>query len=272
MSECIGSLNPYWVVGFADGEGSFTVSMPRSIICRLKYGVAVRPMFLISQDDGEIIKKIHEFFGFGRVKEHTARKGHMIFLVDKPEGLEKIRNFFTRYPLQTKKKYDFEKWCQILDLIKAGKHRSIEGIYEIAKIRDTMNTKKKGKSNPGYMNAAEILSYLRAREASNYRAWSSHELEAVSKLYGKVSIYDIARQINRTPKSIYHKAIELGLAKKRNEWTKEEIEFLRENYLHLKDATIALRLNRSIASVVRKRIRLGLMKYENKRFVRRNSK
>lgn len=262
-------LDPNWIVGFTEGEGSFTISLPRSIVTRYKYGIAVRPIFQISQDDEEIIERIHQFFGFGRVKPHAGRKQHKIFFVDKLEDLFKIKKFFEEHPLQSKKKFDFLKWCTVLDMIKSGEHRAIEGIYKIAKIRDSMNTKRKGKSNPGYMNAEEILEFLLMHEASNYRRWSQQETDTVLKFYGKKPVELIAKQIKRTPKCVYHKAIELGLAQKRKDWGSSEVDFLKENYLSMTDSELALQLKRSIASIVKKRVRLGLMKYADKRFVKR---
>ena len=60
-------LNPHYVVGFIDGEGSFSISIGKHKT--LKRGYEVRPEFEIEvrKDDQEILERILITIGAGRI-------------------------------------------------------------------------------------------------------------------------------------------------------------------------------------------------------------
>lgn len=60
-------MNLWWVTGFTDGEGSFTVSLTRDN--RLKSRWIVRPLFQISlhKKDSPLLQQIKNFLGVGRI-------------------------------------------------------------------------------------------------------------------------------------------------------------------------------------------------------------
>jgi hypothetical protein len=50
--------------------------------------------------------------------------------------------FFRKYPLQTAKRADFEKFSQIIALMLQRRHLTPKGVKEIAEIIQTMNRRK----------------------------------------------------------------------------------------------------------------------------------
>src|SRR6266511_3392592 len=56
--------------------------------------------------------------------------------------LETIIPFFKRYPMRSPKQQNFEKFARCVELISVGRHKSTEGLIEIAEIAQTMNRKK----------------------------------------------------------------------------------------------------------------------------------
>jgi hypothetical protein len=91
-------VNPWWIVGLCEGEGNFSVEVPRNKSMRLGYQVNLN--FNIAQHETNriILDKVHTYFGFGVVRKNN-NKGMMIFRV---RGLDDIMTgiipFFEEYP------------------------------------------------------------------------------------------------------------------------------------------------------------------------------
>jgi hypothetical protein len=56
--------------------------------------------------------------------------------------LEVIIPFFERYPLDTAKRHDFEQFVRCVRMMAADRHRTREGLIEVARITETMNWRK----------------------------------------------------------------------------------------------------------------------------------
>lgn len=136
-------LNPNYVVGFVDGEGSFCVSMNRHKTTKSK--VDIRPEFEIElrEDDAEIIHRIQATLRCGNIYrleyERYDWQPHIKFKVSKISELhEIIVPFFERYPLQAKKKEVFKIFKIIVAMVYRKEHLSYAGIKKILKLREKM--------------------------------------------------------------------------------------------------------------------------------------
>ncbi|MBI2663719.1 hypothetical protein HYX10_00050 [Candidatus Woesearchaeota archaeon] len=69
------------------------------------------------------------------------------------EELKKIIKFFLKYPLQTTKRANFEKFCKIISMMGNKEHLTKEGLDKIARMASTMNQKVK----PAYLESSETL-------------------------------------------------------------------------------------------------------------------
>ena len=146
------NLNPYWVSGFVDGEGTFYVGINKNET--MTSGFQVLPEFRIVQHEKDIVllHALKKYFGAGVVRtNHDTRQELRIRSL---EHLQKIViPHFDKYPLLTQKKFDFIKFKQILNLMSQGKHLSIAGIKEIILVSSRMNRQNK-------TNALAILKEL----------------------------------------------------------------------------------------------------------------
>jgi hypothetical protein len=116
-------LNPWFVTGFIDGEGSFGIN-----IIKKKVGYSVKPVFQISlhSKDQVLLESIQSFFGgVGRI--YFIGKDSIKYQVRSVEGLEVIINQLDKYSLITQKQADFLLFKQVLELIKNKEHLTIEG-------------------------------------------------------------------------------------------------------------------------------------------------
>ena len=135
-----------WIVGFVDGEGAFTVSINKNHTTKL--GWQVFPEFVVSQGESSksVLYMIRKFFSCGHVYINRRFDNHWEdmyrYCVRSHADLNgKIIPFFQQYPLQTKKRRDFEYFCTQMELINKKEHLHIQGIHKIAEIAMKMNRK-----------------------------------------------------------------------------------------------------------------------------------
>ena len=132
-------LNPHYISGFVDGEGCFSIGIHKNG-GRLP---EVRLMFEIElrEDDEPILRQIQQDLGCGFIyrleyERYEKWRPHVKFKVSNfPDIYEKVIPFFKKYPLQAKKRFDFEKFCLVAEMIKDKRHLTPEGIAQIRKIK-----------------------------------------------------------------------------------------------------------------------------------------
>jgi len=139
------NLNPYWVSGFVDGEGTFYVGINHNSTMSVSYQVL--PEFRIVQHKRDIgvLYALKKYFQCGVVRvNHDDRYELRI------RSIKHINDYvlphFDRYPLHTQKKFDYIKFKKIIGLINQNIHLSEDGIIKIIDISSTMNRKDKTKA------------------------------------------------------------------------------------------------------------------------------
>lgn len=158
-----------YVAGFIDGEGCFYLTY-RS---ETKYNRPGKPVYYrwlpyfaitLREDDVEILKKIQNALGCGRIyflKRNKKRGDRMGYLgVQHINDLfNKVMPFFKRYPLRAKKKHDFALWCRALKILYKNKKQriscSLKENKELNGIRQKMRVYK-SKMNREYKNQLKI--------------------------------------------------------------------------------------------------------------------
>jgi len=109
-------LDPWWIVGFVDGEGSFLVSTFHNSTC--KSGWQTLFEFVVTQ--GERSKSamgaIKKYFNCGEVYINHRHDNHhhnlLRYCVRRQDDLKNIIvPFFRKYQLQTTKREQFEEFC-----------------------------------------------------------------------------------------------------------------------------------------------------------------
>jgi hypothetical protein len=140
----------YWIVGFVDGEGTFSVSFNKNNTT--SSGWQIFPEFVITQGAKSLtaLEEIQKFFECGKLYVNRRKDNHKEnlyrYCVRSFKDLEeKIMPFFQKHPLRTAKKEDFNKFVQILSLMNKGLHLTSKGASEIARIIETMNRKKQSR-------------------------------------------------------------------------------------------------------------------------------
>ena len=133
----------YYLSGFADGEGSFNVSIRRRK--DYKSGWKVSVCFNVSQKEQVILALFKRWLKCGTIRERED--GVIYYEVNNLKAIqENVIPFFNRFGFMSqKKKRDFAKFRQIVEMINKGEHLTYEGMKKILKIRELMNNGGKRK-------------------------------------------------------------------------------------------------------------------------------
>ena len=132
------ALNPLYVTGFTDGEGCFFIGINSD--SNYKTGYRVKAIFLIGlhEKDLALLKQIQLFFGVGKITKLGIES--IQFRVSSLEDLNLIINHFDNYPLLTRKQSDYLLFKEVINLMKEGKHLTLEGLNRIVSIKATLNS------------------------------------------------------------------------------------------------------------------------------------
>ena len=136
-------LNPHYVCGFIDGEGSFSVSIGKHQT--LKRGFEVRPEFEIElrKDDQEILERLLITIGAGRIYDCSYdRYGWYPHVKYKISNIKDMKDFLfpflDRYPLQAKKAKSYRIFRKIILMCADKLHLTDRGFAKVVRLRDQL--------------------------------------------------------------------------------------------------------------------------------------
>jgi hypothetical protein len=142
-----------WVIGFVDGEGCFSIGFirqhdrPGRVGYRLGYQVAHEFAVIQGAQSVYVLHELREFFGVGQVIANRRYDNHREnlyrYVVRKRIHLQEvIIPFFQQHPMRTSKQQNFEKFARCVELVSAGRHKTVDGLLEIVEIAETMTRRK----------------------------------------------------------------------------------------------------------------------------------
>lgn len=132
--------DPYWLVGFVDGEGCFHVQIVKSKLSKMGYAVSLR--FKIGQHsrDYSLMESLVKYLDCGATRVDSSSPA-VYFSVSKFADINNnIRSFFDKYQLQGSKRLDYSDFCKVIDLMKEKVHLTNEGLKQIREIKSHMNS------------------------------------------------------------------------------------------------------------------------------------
>ena len=120
-SSVFPSLNNYWIAGFTDAEGCFTVSfLSKSNAFRLRY--------IITQKGDINLPILSHFillFKAGIIEGHS-KKSNYSYILSGETNCYNIYEYFTHFPLKTKKAFSLQLWKEIHRSISNKEHLDIK--------------------------------------------------------------------------------------------------------------------------------------------------
>lgn len=138
-------INPNYIVGLVDGEGSFTVyvNLNKNKFRRVR----VEPKFYIKliEEDKDILYKLQKFFGVGSVYfQKDTRPNHKncyrYEVYNRDELNRIIIPFFTKNQLKfSSKKGDFKIFCKLMKMINQEAHLNNVGLKKMFLLKQKMH-------------------------------------------------------------------------------------------------------------------------------------
>jgi hypothetical protein len=135
-------LNPWYVTGFVEAEGCFSVSVrPHPNVERPTRWMMQPVCQAYQHRDGiDILEALRDFFGCGTLVPKGPNSNVITFSVHGLENLAtRVIPHFQRYPLQTYKASEFSRFSEIVLRMRNGEHRTYEGFVSLAAIAFSMN-------------------------------------------------------------------------------------------------------------------------------------
>ena len=135
----------WYITGFVDGEGCFSISFSKRE--KMKSGIEVKPSFSIGQHRNSlmILNRIHEYFGCGSIRFSKYDQTYKYEVRSITDLRKRIIPHFNKFPLLTKKLEDFVTFSSICEEIAASKHLNKDNLISIIERAYTMNQAGKRK-------------------------------------------------------------------------------------------------------------------------------
>ena len=127
----------HYLAGFADGEGSFNVSL-RKLDDRT-LGWQVVTTFNVSQRDKTVLALYKRHLGCGRLQKR--KDGVHYYVVSNPTSIEeRVIPFFKRFPLlSSAKKKNLSIFKEIVSITAKNGHLTPEGLLRVVELREKLN-------------------------------------------------------------------------------------------------------------------------------------
>ena len=136
-------IQPWYVAGFVDGEGTFHIAINKSKENR--FGLRFIPEFHINQNSPskDVLEDIMSLFGCGYIKQNhktSIRDKTWVYVVrNRNDLLNIIIPFFDAHPLRTQKQKDFLLFKRVASMMSGNEHHKKNGIKKIISLAYNMN-------------------------------------------------------------------------------------------------------------------------------------
>ena len=146
QERLVNKVGDDYLVGFVEGEGCFYIGIVKSKETITRWQVVY--FFKVSQNpSGKIVlEKLKKRLNCGYIKEnsHLDKNDKSLAYVvrDLPSIINLVIPFF-KGKLLTKKADDFDKFCQVIELVGKKEHLKKRGMIKILEIAYSMNTGKR---------------------------------------------------------------------------------------------------------------------------------
>ena len=123
-----GEFSPWWLTGYIDGDGCFTWTIYKSKNHKFGYKIGIFFKLVMKRIPSNLalMERLVVLFG-GTIGDNC---GNLQWVIADVATLEKLRNHFLKYPLQTSKKIHFKAWSKVLDILIKNQHFNLKGLHE----------------------------------------------------------------------------------------------------------------------------------------------
>lgn len=150
------SMDPHFVSGLTEGDGTFFISF------RANRRIVASYTVIQESSSKGVLTELTEFFNCGAVYDLPSAASRF-----QVQSLDKLINHviphFSEFPLHSVKKEHFEIFSQVCHLLKARVHKTDEGLQQIIDLAYNMNKEGKGRrlTKEGFIQKMDAKSSLK---------------------------------------------------------------------------------------------------------------
>ena len=134
------SVNPWFITGLADAEGSFVVQIVKDGSRKLGYFVLTSFELALNVKDRLLLDLLKETMGNTGNIHYNPQDNTFKYKVSTLEGLINfVIPHFQKYYLITQKRSDFELFVRIIEIISKKEHLTSEGLQKIINLKASQN-------------------------------------------------------------------------------------------------------------------------------------
>ena len=134
------SLNPWFITGLVDAEGSFSCIIKRNTASRLKWRIEVVFQIGLHTKDLKLLEQIKAYFGdVGVIAKSEANNMCAFRVTSLKQIASAVLPHFAKYPLKTQKGADFQLWLDIVNIMLNVKSLTEDDLQNIVNIRASLN-------------------------------------------------------------------------------------------------------------------------------------
>jgi hypothetical protein len=132
------TLDPSFVTGLVEAEGSFTLGFFKSDSYKMGYQIQAIFKITMHKKDKDLLCQIQDYFGaVGSVTKHGETT--LQYIVKSLKDLDKIIAHFDQYPLLSQKYADYRLFKDGVSLIKNKQHLDRKGFIKVLCLKASMN-------------------------------------------------------------------------------------------------------------------------------------
>ena len=132
-------LNPQFITGFTDAEGSFIIIIRKNNKFKIGWRVEARFSISLHKKDLALLQLIKNYFnGVGNINKER-KDGVQYHITTLQDLTNVVIPHFNKFPLITQKLANFELFKMVIEIMNRKEHLTIEGLRKIVAIRASMN-------------------------------------------------------------------------------------------------------------------------------------
>ena len=150
-------LNPWFITGFTDGDGSFYIALRKDSSCKHGFSIGLEYKLVaeVNNLNLKLLESVKSYFN--EIGTISKDKNTYQYVVRSKNDLKKISEHFNNYPLQTTKYIHYMLWFKVLDLIETKEHLTLKGFMDILAIKSVYPNGLSDSVKRAYPNIEPII-------------------------------------------------------------------------------------------------------------------
>jgi len=140
MGEPTENLDPNFISGLLDAEGSFIISVVRRSKLKDSWIVQASLQVRMNSRDSALLVLVQRYFKGAGSFRYNAEANVVHYTITKLSDLVNIVvPHFKNYPLRSAKSLDFQLWAQCIEMMRNKQHLTDSGFNEILSLKSVLN-------------------------------------------------------------------------------------------------------------------------------------